>query len=329
MHVPQFGIFALGDAAHLYMEFLRLPGTPDRGLVETVAGLHDPYATVRGMNLVVGFRPELLRAVAPHDTPDDARGFDVPIVGSDGFTMPATQADLWLWFAAASYDAVWDAGRDAIVRLATVARLERRLSGWTYRHNRDLTGFEDGTENPSLLDAPDVALVPRGSNGAAASTLLFQQWRHEQSWHELSDYDQEQAMGRTKAGSVELHGERESDASHVSRAKDVVDGEERKIFRRNVAYGDVADYGTVFVGFSAERSRLDRMLRRMAGAEDGLRDTITRFTTPLTGAYYTIPSLTALRAFAPSDEDDGDTATAGAHVHSHPHTHEHDRGGER
>lgn len=84
-------------------------------------------------------------------------------------------------------------------------------------------------------------------------------------------------------------------------AKDVADGEERKIFRRNTPYGDIRDYGTVFVGFSAEQSRLDRMLRRMAGIEGGIRDAITRYTTPLTGAYYVVPSITALRRFS-SDE---------------------------
>jgi porphyrinogen peroxidase len=75
------------------------------------------------------------------------------------------------------------------------------------------------------------------------------------------------------------------------------DGEERKIFRRNTAYGNVTAHGTVFVGFSADQYRLDRMLR-MAGAEDGGRDALTRCTTPLTGAYYFIPPLQALARFA-------------------------------
>ena len=63
-------------------------------------------------------------------------------------------------------------------------------------------------------------------------------------------------------------------------------------------YGSVAEFGTVFVGFSADRQRLDRMLRRMAGTEDGLRDALTNYSTPLTGAYYFVPSLRALEAFA-------------------------------
>ncbi len=45
------------------------------------------------------------------------------------------------------------------------------------------------------------------------------------------------------------------------------------------------------------------MLDRMAGLA-GPRDELTRYTTPETGGYYFVPSLSALRAFA-SPEDDG------------------------
>jgi putative iron-dependent peroxidase len=295
---PQTGIFALGDAAHLFLEFSGAHGLDARALVEAAASFHEPRTTVGGINLVVGFRPELWRTVAPDDTPLDARGFEKPIVGPDGFTMPATQADLWLWLAGAAYDIVWDTGRTLIRTLSRIAVLERQLTGWAYRHSRDLTGFEDGTENPSLMEAPDIALVPQHRPGAAASTLLFQKWSHQETWFELSDENQEAAIGRTKRDSVELEGARSLEDSHVSRAKDVVDGVERDIFRRNVPYGDVVDYGTIFVGFSCEQSRLQQMLERMAGVEDGIRDALTRYTTPLTGAYYVIPSITALARFA-------------------------------
>ena len=298
MNFAQTGIFALGDASHLFLEFSKRAGVSDRSLVGTAASFHEPRTTVGGMNLVVGFRPEIWRGVAPQDAPDDARGFDEAIVGPDGFTMPATQADVWLWMAAASYDIVWDQGRNVIEELKPIATLARQSSGWAYKHSRDLTGFEDGTENPSLMEAPGVAIVPDGRAGAGASILLFQKWRHEESWLGLSDAQQEQAMGRTKRDSIEFTGPRAVTDSHVARAKDVVDGVELDIFRRNVPYGDVVDYGTVFVGFSRQQSRLQRMLERMAGVEDGIRDALTRFTTPLTGAYYVIPSITALAGFA-------------------------------
>lgn len=303
MH-PQPAIFSLGDSAYIYLEFVLAPGVQPRTLVETAANIHEPRTTVGGVNFAVGFRPSLWRALAPADTPADARDFDRPYTGPDGFSMPATQCDCWMYFSGASYDIVWQSARGAIEALDGIATLATDIDGWSYRHNRDLTGFEDGTENPSLMQAPDVALVPDGRPGAGGSILLYQKWRHESAWEALSVKQQEYAMGRTKADSIELPDEEMPDDSHVSRAKDVVDGEERKIFRRNTPYGNVREFGTVFIGFSAEQSRLDRMLVRMAGIEGGIRDAITRYTTPLTGAYYVVPSIDALRRFSTDEGPD-------------------------
>ncbi len=116
--------------------------------------------------------------------------------------------------------------------------------------------------------------------------------------------DQEKIIGRTKSTSVELPDDMQLATSHVSRTTVEIDGSERKIFRRNTAYGTVRAHGTVFVGFSRDRERLDMMLRRMAGADDGVRDALTRYANPLTGAYYFCPSLGSLQAFAPPPESD-------------------------
>jgi porphyrinogen peroxidase len=51
----------------------------------------------------------------------------------------------------------------------------------------------------------------------------------------------------------------------------------------------------VFVGFSAEQKRLSSMLESMAGLVNGQRDALTRFTRPLTGSYYFVPSVESLR----------------------------------
>jgi putative iron-dependent peroxidase len=302
MPTPQTGIFALGDIAHIYLEFVLLPGADATAFVQTVVDLDGPRSTLGGVNLVIGFRPELWRAVAPGDTPAELSGFNAPLPGSGDYTMPATQADLWLWIAGSAYDNAFDNARAIMTALAPFARLERELSGWGYRHSRDLTGFEDGTENPGLAVAPMIATVPDGEPGAGGSVLLFQKWRHRATeWEALPDAAQELVMGRTKADSVELDEAIMPPTSHVKRNTIEVDGAERKIFRRNTSYGNAAEFGTVFVGFSSDQWRLDRMLRRMSGAEDGLRDALTDYSTPLTGAYYFVPSLQALQLFAGED----------------------------
>jgi putative iron-dependent peroxidase len=41
----------------------------------------------------------------------------------------------------------------------------------------------------------------------------------------------------------------------------------------------------------------------MAGVTDGIRDALTKYTTPVTGAYYFIPSVEAIRGFVTEQGD--------------------------
>jgi putative iron-dependent peroxidase len=301
----QPGIFALGTPEHGYLEFDLLPGARPVDLVTAVASLVAPLSTTGGVNLVVGFRPELWAEVAEAaEVPSGARSWEDGIVGPDGWTMPATQHDAWLWVAGGDRTAVFDNGRAIVDELEAVAWLRRETAGWLYRHDRDLTGFIDGTENPSLLEAPEVALVPEGEPGAKSSVVLVQLWEHNSNgWEKLSQEEQERVIGRTKPDSIELDEETMPPDSHVSRSALEVDGQELPIFRRNVAYGTATRHGTMFVGFSREQWRLEEMLRQMAGVGDGIRDALTRYTRPVTGGYYTVPSVDALLRFAPPEDD--------------------------
>jgi putative iron-dependent peroxidase len=99
-------------------------------------------------------------------------------------------------------------------------------------------------------------------------------------------------MGRAKLDSVEL--EDKASDSHVASTDQDRFG---KIFRRNMPYGTVTDHGTMFVGFSAEQRPLTAMLESMAGLAGGARDALTRYTRPITGAYYFVPSTEDVRRF--------------------------------
>jgi putative iron-dependent peroxidase len=302
MRNGQSGIFALGTGSHTYLEFNLKPGVEPLQAVRAIAGLRAPSITTGGVNMVVGFRPELWARVAPDEIPPHVEGFNKPVQGVDGFTMPATQHDVWVWVAGHAYERVFDTAREAITALEASAALADEIDGWTYKDNRDLTGFIDGTENPSLTVAPEVALIPEGTSGEAGSVVLLQKWVHNSTaWESLSVSDQERAMGRTKDDSTELPDEIKAPRSHVSRNVIVENGEEQHIFRRNTPFGTPSVHGTMFVGFSADQRRLARMLDRMAGVEDGIRDALTYYTAPLTGAYYFVPSVQALRSFAPEE----------------------------
>src|SRR5215813_7283015 len=291
MRTSQPGIFALGTASHAYLEFDVLPGRQERELVGAISSLREPRTTMGGVNLVVGFRPELWKKVVPDDAPEDLQGFNRDLVGPDGFVMPGTQHDAVLWISGGAYDVVFEVSRDAIGALSGLASVAEETSSWPYLHDRDLTGFIDGTENPTLIDAPDVALIPPGSPGAGGSVLLLQKWPHDAAaWEALPVAQQERIIGRRKLDSEEI-AEKASD-SHVASTDQDRFG---KIFRRNMPYGTVTAHGTMFVGFSAEQRRLSRMLESMAGLGGGARDSLTRYTRPVTGAYYFVPSTESLR----------------------------------
>jgi putative iron-dependent peroxidase len=290
-NTPQSGIFALGTVSHSYLEFDVASGRDGRELVAAVASLREPRTTMGGVNLVAGFSPELWRQAAPRDAPPELDGFDEALGGVDGFEMPATQHDALLWVSGSAYDVVFDASRMAIRSLADVAVVAEETSSWPYRHDLDLTGFIDGTENPSLIEAPEFVLVPDGAPGAGGTILLLQKWAHDAAaWESLPDDEQELVIGRTKAESIELD-DKPSD-SHVASTDQERFG---KIFRRNMPYGTVTEHGTMFVGFCSEQRPLAEMLRSMAGLVDGIRDALTRYTSPLTGAYYFVPSTESLR----------------------------------
>jgi porphyrinogen peroxidase len=292
---PQSGIFALGTAAHAYLELDAAVGRPAAEVVSAVASLREPRTTMGGVNLVAGFRPELWREAVPDDVPEELSGFDADLAGPDGFVMPATQHDAVLWLSGSAYDVVFDVARMAIAALRDLAPIVDETSSWPYHHDLDLTGFVDGTENPTLIEAPEIVLVPDGKPGAGGTVLLLQKWAHDASaWESLPVERQEQVIGRRKSDSVELD-DKPAD-SHVASTDQDRFG---KIFRRNTPYGTVSDHGTMFVGFCAEQRPLAAMLERMAGLQGGARDALTRFTTPLTGAYYFVPSTDALRRAAP------------------------------
>jgi porphyrinogen peroxidase len=293
MRVPQPGIFALGTRSHHHLEF-DVSGSPQR-VVAAIAGIREAATTVAGVNVVVGFGRRLWSHLAPDHVPEDFEDF-APITGPDGFVIPAGQHDLWLWLHSATPDGVFNIARLAAISLGDDAVLVAEQPSFTYQASQDLTGFEDGTENPPMDEAPAVATIPDGRPGAGGSIVLLQRWVHDLDGFEALELaDREQVIGRTLHGSVELDEEHQSPRAHISRV--VIEdeaGEELEVFRRSTAFGGVREHGLMFLAFSADRARLQRMLERMAGVDDGVRDRLTEFSTPVASAWYVAPPFAYL-----------------------------------
>ena len=262
-----------------------------------------PDVSAGGVNLVIAFGADAWREVAPQEVPASLTGFR-PIEGAGG-GAPATQHDAWLWISGSTPDVTWDHARAAVSVVEDVVTLAAEQPGFSYHGGRDITGFVDGTANPPVRRAADVAIVPPGAPGEGGSHVIAMRWIHDlDAFHALPVEEQERVIGRTKAASIELSDAEKPPDAHIARVEIEEDGDELEIFRRSVPYGTVDEHGLYFVGFSSDPSRFDRMLARMFGLSgDGVHDRLTEFSRPVSGAYYFAPSLNVLNQLAGPEVD--------------------------
>ena len=290
MPTAQPGIFAQGTRSHRHLEFDALPGVEPDALLDALRDLRQPSVTAGGANIVVGFRPSLWQAWESNTPAID--DFQLPVL--DG--LARTPHDVWVWTHGTGEDVMLDVGRAVGALLAPVATLKTDVAGFVYHDGRDLTGFIDGTENPPVEIANEVAVVPAGQPGAGGSYAITQRWIHDLTkFHAQPVEDQQRVFGRTKPDSVELDDDAKPETAHIARVVIEEDGEELEIYRRSVPYGNVSELGLYFVAFSADHTRFEKMLRRMFGASgDGLHDHLTDFTRTVSGSTYFVPSVESL-----------------------------------
>lgn len=214
-------------------------------------------------------------------------------------TAPSTPGDLLFHIRAASPDLCFELAHRLSIRFRGIARIVDEVQGFRYWDARDLLGFVDGTENPGGPLAEHFALTGADDAYPASSYVIVQKYAHDlEAWHGLSIEEQEAAFGRTKLSDIEFDDDEKAPNSHLS--LNVIEdesGAERKILRDNMPFGSVADglYGTYFIGYSADVTTTEQMLRNMfLGSGTATHDRILDFSTALTGSLFFVPSQTAL-----------------------------------
>lgn len=286
----QPGLFVEETPEHLHVEWTLRSDVSTADVVAAVARARRDSAFLRGPNQVWGFAPSLFRRLADDAVPTDVHDFS-GVSGPAG-TAPATQHSIWLWAAGNSWEKIWRSCRAADSALSGVIAERSELRCFTAVDDRDTTGFIDGTENPGLDEALQVALYPDGG-----SAVLVQKWVHNLSAFEaLPVPAQEAVFGRTKDASVQLPDDQMPPTSHVAR-NTIEDshGNELHIYRRNTMFASLAETGTMYIACANDPSRTDLMLARMFGATgDGLHDALTLFSTAVSGSYYWVPSMDSL-----------------------------------
>ncbi|MXV90987.1 MAG: Dyp-type peroxidase [Acidimicrobiia bacterium] len=289
---PQEAIFVEGTGAHWFQHFAT---DPDATAAQVLAAVRiaQQVAAAATANLVVGFGAAMTARLGM-EMPPGLKAF-TEIGGSSGRVAVATQEDVFLWIHGDRHDLNFEVALAARRAFEEIGELARETPSWVYRDSRDLTGFIDGTENPPVEEARELAVIA-GGPGAGGSFVLAQRWIHDlDGFAALPTAEQEQIIGRTKPDSVEL--EDLPPHSHLGRVvHSDEDGEEIEIYRRSVPYGTSTEAGLYFLAFTDDLAKIDLMLESMFGATgDGRHDPLVTFSETVSGAYYYAPSRETLQ----------------------------------
>jgi porphyrinogen peroxidase len=204
--------------------------------------------------------------------------------------LPVTQADLVVWLRGTDQGLLFHAMRD-IARVANgVLKVDAYVQAFKHLKGHDLTGFEDGTENPKGSAATQAAL-----NADGASFMAVQQWHHHfEQFDALNARARNHAIGRDLKTNAEL--DKAPVSAHVKRTAQESFAPEAFVLRRSMPWTQGKDAGLMFVAFGASFDAFEAQLRRMSGAEDGVIDGLFSFTRPLGGGYFWCPPVTSTGA---------------------------------
>lgn len=277
----QQGLLATPVPAHARHLFFALDSH------EALPGVLDQLiAQVDGQNLILAIGAPLVKAL----------GREVPGLRSfpqlDAMVEnPATQHALWLWLRGEERGDLFLRGETLRQLLAPALRLVDSVDGFLHRGGHDLTGYEDGTENPVDEDAVAAAIVPGDAPGLAGSSFAaFQLWKHDLNYFKsLPQAEQDNIIGRRLSDNEELDDAPAS--AHVKRTAQESFAPEAFVVRRSVAWADERGAGLAFVALGLSLDAFEVQLRRMSGLEDGVIDGLYRFSRPLSGGYYWCPPL--------------------------------------
>lgn len=285
MSQTQKGILAPVPKQARYLSFTI---TPKKNPTEALRNL---CKLVDGDKTVVGLGQLLVRALGR-----EVRGLKVfPSYTGAGIDVPSTPVALWCWLRGDDRGELVHRARAIVQSVAPVLQLQHMIDGFRYKSGFDLSGYEDGTENPTGAAAINAAVnVGQGTGIDGGSFVAVQQWVHNlDAFEAMTPHKQDHTIGRRKRDNKELGNAPAS--AHVKRTAQESFNPPAFILRRSMPWAEAKQAGLVFVAFGNSFDAFDAHLRRMVGAEDGIVDGLFTFTRPLSGSYFWCPPMKSKR----------------------------------
>jgi len=281
MSATQPGILAEETQLARYLSF-SIHSTDDiRASLSDLVQLLDPATTVCGFGLslinVLGKEIPELRSFPAHT--------------ANGIDIPSTPSALWCWLRGNDRGEIYHRARKIEQILADNFILDDVLDSFQYDGSRDMSGYEDGTENPVGDDAITAAIVAEAGAGMNGSSFVaVQQWVHDfDQLESMSQLERDHAIGRQLSDNEEI--EDAPLSAHVKRTAQEDFEPEAFILRRSMPWAEGMEAGLYFVSFTNTLDKFEAQLNRMLGIDDGVVDALFDFTRPISGAYYWCPPI--------------------------------------
>jgi putative iron-dependent peroxidase len=281
MSTAQPGILADETKLARYLTFSLDSLVDVEGSLQDLAEIIDPAETV------IGVGSALLTAL----------GKEVPAMKimpaqtANGVVIPSTPTALWCWLRGNDRGEIYHRSRLIVDCLTLAFTLEDVVDTFQYDANRDLSGYEDGTENPQGDEAVAAAIVQGQGQGLdGGSFVAVQQWLHDfDMLEQMTEAERDDVIGRHVSDNEEFDAAPES--AHVKRAAQESFQPEAFILRRSMPWADDMSAGLMFVAFGKSFDAFEALLTRMLGNEDGITDGLFTFTRPVTGSYFWCPPI--------------------------------------
>jgi putative iron-dependent peroxidase len=246
---------------------------------------------VDGSDVVLGLGPSLVQALGAeipglHEFPD---------LSAHGVKVPSTPGTLWAWLRGSDLGDLLHVTRKVQKALAPafVPRhaVDAFRHAWNDSHGKDLTGFEDGTENPKGGEAEAAAFAHGIGPGVDGSSYVaVQQWVHDlDAFEAVEDHARDHVIGRRRSDNEELDDAPET--AHVKRTAQESFDPEAFVLRRSMPWMASMQAGLMFVAFGKSFHAFEAQMRRMAGHDDGITDALFGISKPVSGSYFWCPPM--------------------------------------
>lgn len=288
--LAQLGILAPVPRVGRYLFFSVAQADQVGACLALLASVADGEAVVTGLGL------QCLAALG-NDEGGRVPGLrDMPALAGKGVKAPATPTALCCWLRGDDQGDLIHLSQHLENLLAPGFHLDRVIDAFRHGkgpngHGRDLTGYEDGTENPKGKAALNAALVQgQGAGLDGASFAATQQWLHDFAAFEgLTSQAQDHIVGRRRSDNEELDDAPES--AHVKRTAQEDFDPEAFVLRRSMPWAAGGKAGLMFVAFGKSFDAFDAQMRRMVGLDDGIVDGMFQISKPVTGANFWCPPV--------------------------------------